>query len=123
MEQDEGFGLRIWRVAQVEDVSVWAEAANDGAAGRGVQALALEAYGDFAVIADADAGLQAPDEGPPGAGGQRPQDRAVLGQGLLACRVRRGAQFAVDFVLIDMRQQLVEQVVGAAQFEDVIGRQ
>jgi hypothetical protein len=59
----------------------------------------------LAVVADADAGAQAPDEGPPGAGGHGAQDGAAFGEGLLPRGVGRGAQFAVDFVLVGVGQE------------------
>jgi len=65
VEQDDGFGAWIRRVAKVVNVAIWAEAADDGGAGWGVNGLALGTNRDFAVVADADAGLLAPDVGPP----------------------------------------------------------
>lgn len=85
--------------------------------------MALEADGDFAVVADAHAGLLAPDVGPPRTGRRRTQDGAFFGQSLRACGVRGGAQFAVDFMLVGVGQKLVEQVVGSGQFEDAVGGQ
>ena len=41
MEQDEGFGLWIWGMAEVIDVAVWAEAADDGGTWRGCNGMAL----------------------------------------------------------------------------------
>jgi len=37
--------------------------------------------------------------------------------------VRGGAEFAVDFMLVGVGKQLVEQVVGAAEFEDLVDGQ
>lgn len=68
MEQDEGFAFGIWGVTEVEDVAIWAQAADDRGSGWSVNGLALGADGHLAVVADADAGLLAPDEGPPGTG-------------------------------------------------------
>ena len=85
--------------------------------------LALSADRDLAVVADAHVGLQAPDERPPGAGRGRTEDGSSLGQSLLASGVGGSAQFAVDFVLVDVGQELVEQAVGAVQFEDLVGGQ
>jgi len=65
----------------------------------------------------------APDEGPPGAGGNGAEDGAFLGQGLVAGEVRRGAEFAMDLVLVGVGHQLIEQVVGAVEFADVVGGQ
>jgi len=65
MEQDDGFGCGIGSMAEVVNVSIWAEAADDGGAGWSVDGLALRADRDFAVVTDAGAGLPAPDVGPP----------------------------------------------------------
>jgi len=40
MEQGDGFGFGIGRLAEVVNVSIWAEAADDGGAGWGVNGLA-----------------------------------------------------------------------------------
>ena len=123
MEQDDGFGLGIGGVAEVEDIAVGPQAADDRAARGRLDALALEGNGDFAVVAHAHRSALAPDMGPPRAGRDGPQDRALFGQGLLASGVGSGTQFAVDFVLIGVRQELVEQLVGACQFQDGVGCQ
>jgi hypothetical protein len=44
--------------------------------------MALVADGDFAVVADADAGLLAPDVGPPRADGNGTDDGTFFGEGL-----------------------------------------
>jgi len=56
-------------VAEVVDVAVGAQAADDGGAGRGVHRLALGADGNLAVVTDAHGGVLAPDKGLPRAGG------------------------------------------------------
>ncbi len=73
--------------------------------------------------ADADLGALAPNIGPPGTGGGGAQDGVFFGQGQVAGGVRGSAEFAVDFVLVGVGKQLVEQVVGAAEFEDLVGGQ
>lgn len=85
--------------------------------------MTLRADGHFAVVADAHARALAPDKGPPRTSGRWTQDGAVLGESLLTGGVRGGAQFAVDFVLVDVRQELVEEAVGAFQFQDAVGGQ
>ena len=65
MQEDDGFGLGIWGVAEVIDVAVWAETTDDGGTWRGGNGMALGADGDFAVVADPDAGWLAPDKRPP----------------------------------------------------------
>ena len=123
MEQNDGFGAGIWSVAEVRDVAVWAQATNDPSTGRRIHREALGVDRHFAVIADADAEALPPDKGPPGAVGDGPQDRAVFGAGLVTGGGRSGADFAVDFMLVDVGQELVEQAVGAFEFQDAVGRQ
>ena len=123
VEQDDGFGAWIRRVAEVVNVAIWAEAAQDGGAGWGVNGLALGTNRDFAVVADADAGLLAPDVGPPRALGSGTDDRAVFGEGLLVGGVGCLAEFAVDFVLVGVGDELVEQLVGPDQFNDLVSGQ
>ena len=47
----------------------------------------------------------------------------LLRQRLLPGGVRGGPEFAVDFVLVGVGQELVEQAVGAFEFEDSVGSQ
>jgi hypothetical protein len=56
-------------------------------------------------------------------GGGGTQDGTFSKEGLRSGGVRSGAEFAVDFVLVDVRQELVEQAVGAFELEDLIGSQ
>ena len=123
MEQDAGFGFGIGRLAEVVNVSIWAEAADDGGARWGVNGLALRADGDFAVVTDADAGLLAPDVGPPRTVGIGSEDGTFFSERLLVGGVGCLAEFAVDFVLVGVRHELVEQLVGPDQFRDVVGGQ
>ena len=85
--------------------------------------MALEADGDFAVVANAHAGSLTPDVRPPRTGGNGTEDGAFFGQGLVPGGVGCGAQFAVDFVLVDVGQQWVEQEVGPGEFQDAVGGQ
>jgi hypothetical protein len=123
MEQDDGFGFGIGSMAEVVNVSIWAEAADDGGAGRGVNGLALRADGNLAVVPDADAGLLAPDVGPPRALRGGADHGALFGEGLLVGGVGCLAEFAVDFVLVGVGDELVEQWVGPDQFDDLVGGQ
>ncbi len=123
MEQDDGFGCGIGSMAEVVNVSIWAEAADDGGAGWSVDGLALRADRDFAVVTDADAGLPAPDVGPPRTVGIGPENGAFFGEGLLVGGVGCLAEFAVDFVLVGVRHELVEQLVGPDQFHDLVSGQ
>ena len=68
MEQEDGFGVTVGGMTQVEDISVVALAAHDRGARRSVNSHAVGAQRDFTVVADADMGLEAPDVRPPGAG-------------------------------------------------------
>jgi hypothetical protein len=123
MEQDAGFGFGLGSMAEVVNVSIWAEAADAGGAGWGVNGLALRADGDFAVVTDADAGLLAPDVGPPGAVGCWTEDGTFFGEGLLLGLERCLPDFAVDFMLVGVGHELVEEVVVPDQFHDVVGGQ
>ena len=123
MEQDDGFCLFVRSMAKVVNVSIGAEAADDGGAGWGVHGLALRADGNFAVVTDADAGLLAPDVGPPRTVGIGPEDGTFFSEGLLVGGEGCLAEFAVDFVLVGVGDELVEQMVGPDQFNDVVGGQ
>jgi hypothetical protein len=123
VQQDDGFGLWIWGVAEVVNVSIGAEAADDGGAGWSVNGMALGADGDFALVADAHPGLLAPDVGPPRAVGIGTEDGTFFGEGLLLSGLGCLAEFAVDFMLVGVGHELVEEVVGPDQFEDVVGGQ
>ena len=85
--------------------------------------MALGAGGDFAVVADADAGLLAPDVRPPRTVWNGTKAGAFFGEGLLLGLERCLAEFAVDFVLVGVGEELVEQLVGPDQFNDVVRRQ
>jgi hypothetical protein len=76
MQEDDGFGVGIRGVPEVVDVTIRAQATDDDGTGRGGEGVALVAHGGFAVVADADAGLLAPDVGPPRALWSRTDDRA-----------------------------------------------
>jgi hypothetical protein len=80
-EQNDGFGFGIGGIAEGIDVAIGAQAADDRGAGWSLNGLALGADGDFAVVADPDAGLLAPDKGPPGTRRDRTQDGAFIGEG------------------------------------------
>jgi hypothetical protein len=79
------------------------------------------ADGHFAVIADADAGLLAPDKGPTGIGWCGSQDGLFFGEGLGLGRLWREAEFAVDFVLIAVGKEVIEQTIGPLDLADAIG--
>jgi hypothetical protein len=48
---------------------------------------------------------------------------ALCGEGLLLGLERGQAELAVDFMLVGMGHELVEQVVGPGQFADLVGGQ
>lgn len=123
MEEDEGFGLWIWRVAEVIEVAVGAEATNDEGTGWGIDSEAAVGDGDLAIVADADAGLLAPDVGPPRTFGDGAEDGALLGEGFGMGGLRGPAEFAVDFMLVGVGDELVEQLVGSGELGDAFGGQ
>ena len=81
MEQDNGFGFRIWRILEVMDVAIWSQAADDFRTWGRINGKALRADGDFTIVSHTDFGLLAPNEGPPRTGGDRAQDGAFLREG------------------------------------------
>lgn len=121
--EDDRFGFGIWGMTEVEDVSVRTQATDDGGTGCGVEGLALGADGDCAVIADADAGLLAPDKGPPRTSGCGPEHGAFFGAGLLLGGVGCDAEFAVDFVVVGMSEELGEEFIGSFEFKDMVSRE
>jgi len=123
VEQDDGFGLWVWRLAEVVKVSLGTETADDGGAGWGCNGVALRTDWDFAVVPDTDAGLLAPDVGPPRTVGIGPEDGTFFREGLLLGGGGCLAEFAVDFVLVGMGPELVEQTVGPFEFTDLVGDQ
>ena len=71
MEQNDGFGLGVWGMAEVVDVAVRTQATKDRGTGWRINREALGADGDFALIADAEVEALTPDKGPPRAVGGR----------------------------------------------------
>jgi hypothetical protein len=85
--------------------------------------MALGTDRHFAVVADTDAGLLAPDVGPPWAVGIGTDDGTFFGEGLLLSGPGCLAKFAVDFMLVGVGHELVNQVVGPDQFDDAVSGQ
>ena len=83
----------------------------------------MRAAGDFAVVTDADAGLLVPDVGSPRTVGSGSEDGTFFGEGLLVGDVGCLAEFAVDFVLVGVGHELVEEGVDPDQFHEVVGGQ
>jgi hypothetical protein len=123
VEQDDGFGFGIRGLPEVVEVTVRAEAADDGGTGRRSEGVALVADRDFAVVPDADAGLLAPDVGPPRTRRDGTDQGALLGEGLLVGGMGCLVEFTVGLVLVGVRDELVEEVVGPGEFQDVFGGQ
>ena len=121
VEQDDGFSFGVWSVAKVKAVTVGTETADDMGTRGCVNGLALGAGRDFAVVADADAGLLTPDVGPPGTRRDGTDDGAFFGEGLLVGGVRGLPEFAVDFMLVGVGEEWIEQLIGAGEFDDVVG--
>ena len=80
VEQEHGLGFDRGLVAEVEDVTIGPQTADDGGTGWGVDGQALGTDGDFAIVADADPGALAPDIGPPGTRRSRAEDGTLLSQ-------------------------------------------
>ena len=120
MEEDEREGVFGWRRFEKEDVAVWEQAVDEAGAWRSVHGETEGAVGDFAVVADADGGAEAPEEAPPRAGWRRAELGAVFCEGLGACGGGSRAEFAVDFAGVGVGEELVEQGVGGFEGEDVV---
>ena len=123
MEEDDGFGFFVRGVTEVVNVTIGAQAAQDGGAGWSVNGLALRADRDFAIVTNADAGSLAPDVGPPRTVGIGAQDGMFFSEGLLLGGLGCLAEFTVDFVLVGVGHELVEQMVGPGEFDDLVGGQ
>jgi len=83
--------------------------------------VALVADGDFAVVADADAGSLAPDAGPPRALRRGTDHGALFGEGLLVGGMGCLAEFAMDFVLVGVGDELLEELIGSGELDDAVG--
>jgi len=121
MEQDDGFGLGIRGVTEVVEVAVGAEAADDGGAWRCGDGVALVADRNLAVVADAHAGSLAPDVGPPRALRRGTDHGSLLGEGLLVGGMGCLAEFAMDFVLVGVGDELIEELIGSGELDDAVG--
>jgi len=123
MEEDDGHGVWAGGAAEVEDVAVGTQAADDGGPGRGLHRLAMGSDRNLAISADTHGSLLAPDVGLPWTRRNRAKDGAIFGESLLVSRVRGPTQFAMDFMLIGVRHKLVEQFIGSDQLDDAFGGQ
>ena len=121
VEQNDRFGGGVGGVAEVVNVAGGTKAAEDGGPGWGGHGLSERTAGDGAVVSDADARALAPDIGPPRTGRCGPDDGAFFGAGLVVGRRRGWVEFAVDFRLAGLRNQWVQQWVGAGQCADGVG--
>jgi len=108
----------VWGMAEVVDVAIGSQAADDFGAGWGVNGKALGTNGDFTVVANTDAGLLAPDIGPPRALGSGTDDRAFVGEGLLVGGLGCHAEFTMDFVLVGVGAEGIEETVGGGEFDE-----
>lgn len=106
-------------MAEVVEVAIGSQAADDFGAGWGVNGMALVTDGDFTVVADPDAGLLAPDVGPPRALGGGTDDGAFGGEALLVGGLGCPAEFTMDFVLVGVGGEWGEELVGRSEFNDV----
>ena len=85
----------------------------------GLEAEALGADGDAAIVADLDGGALAPDEGPPRAAGHGAQHGAFFLFGGVPGLLGFPLEFAVDFVLVAMETQGLHLRVGVCEVGDV----
>ncbi len=99
------------------------QAEADFIAGRSFDPQALGADGDASVVTHADEGALAPDVGPPRTVGRGANDGTVFGESLRVGLARGLAEFAVDFMLVGVGQELVVEVVVPDEFADLVGGQ
>jgi len=78
------------------------------------------ADGNATVGRDGDLGANAPDIGPPRAGGRDAKHRATLGNSQFMRSERGHAQFAVDFLGVVMETEKVDEGIGAGDARDVL---
>jgi len=81
------------------------------------EALRADRYA--AIATDPDGGAHAPHIIPPRAAGCRPQDGAFFFLGLIPRPLRSLAQFAMDFMGVAMRPQVVDMQIGDFDFGDL----
>ena len=84
-----------------------------------IHAEPLTADGDFSICPHPYFAALAKDVGPPRTLGSRPQDRALVRQGLFPGRLRSAADFPVLFHLVMMFAQGLQEFIGRAEFGDV----
>ena len=121
MSPDDGLGFGVRGSTEGAAVSVGSLAAQDRTARRGVEALALSADGHLAGGADSARGFAGSRQR--ATTGRRARAGARSGLRARLAGVRRQPQFTVNFVLVGVRQELVEQRVGCAEFHDAGGGQ
>jgi hypothetical protein len=109
-----GLVLGSGGVAEVIDVTIWSQVTDHDGTWRSINRQSLGADGHLAVIADPDPSLLTPDKRPPGTRRSRSQGGALAGGGLGASGLRGRAQFAMDFVLVGVRQQLRRSILPLA---------
>ena len=97
------------------------DTADDAGARRGVDGEAHVADGDGAVVGDADGGAEAPDEAPPRTGGGGADDGVFLSECGLVGGVWGGADFAVDFGEVCVRDEFIEECVCGVDGVDGFG--
>ena len=87
--------------------------------GRFFDAQALGADRQAPVAADLDGGAYAPDIIPPRTAGRGPQDGALFFAGLIPRPLRDLTQFAVDFLGVTVRPQVMDMGIGDGDFGDL----
>ena len=99
VKEDGGHGVFVRVGFEGEAVAVVEDAAEDVGAGRRVDGKAQGADGDFAIVADAHGGAQAPYEAPPGAGWRGADAGVFLGESGVVGGVGGGGEVPVEFVM------------------------
>ena len=117
-EENNGFGIFLWRGGQHGVVAGGVKAENDFGARACLNAQGVGADGDAPIAAHFKGAAQAPDEGPPGALGNGAEGRAFFFEGQLPGLIGFHFDFAVNFILVAREGQGLDMEVGLTQVRD-----
>jgi hypothetical protein len=111
----------IGRVFNNGDIAVGMMASDHPGSRRHIHAQALGTDSDFAVAADFEAGALTENKRPPRALRAGPQNKAIILFGQVPGGLRGGTDFPMNFQLVMMFAQLVQQGISGNEIGDVLG--
>lgn len=121
MEKDAREGVFGRGRLEEEDVAIVEDTASEARARRSIDGETEVANGYGAIVGDADGSAEAPDKAPPGASGNGADLAVTLGERLLVGGVRSGAKLAMDFMMIGVSDEVVDERVGTIDGVDGLG--